>query len=162
MKQVFEQVLTKVKPYISAREGQLERGEIESHPIGTWVTYRQLVNGYKIEGGGVLRIDYNISTSEIIVTDNTIDIPDDSVPIDICFDQAVHIAIQRYDPNYNYDPDNELSHPRSKLVYFPIPNENDSYEYRLCYMIAFWGLTVFIDPSSGEIIHTRTLIIEDY
>ena len=79
MGQVFEQLLTKVKPYIRAREGQLVREVIVSYINRTFVTYRQRVNGYGVVGAGVLRIDYNIETNKIVVTDNTVDIPDNYV-----------------------------------------------------------------------------------
>ncbi|MCB5268307.1 MAG: hypothetical protein LHW46_09405 [Candidatus Cloacimonetes bacterium] len=162
MRQIFDRVVAKVTPFISAREGQLIRGKTSSNVNGTRVRYEQIVNGYRIEGAGFLNVAYNYETKKITVTDATVSIPSEQIPINIGINQAVQIAIQHYDPNYNYDPGNELSNPRSKLVYFAIPDEIGSHQYRLCYMIAFWGLTVFVDPSSGEIIHTRSLIIEDY
>jgi len=42
MKQVFDRVLAKVRPYISAQEGQLFRGKISSNTYGTGVDMNKL------------------------------------------------------------------------------------------------------------------------
>ena len=155
MKQVFEQVASKVMPHISASEGQLFRENIRRSIGRTSVIYRQIVNGYRLERDGVLNLAYNFATSEFVVTDNTKYITGELVPINISLDHAIQVAIQRYEHNYNYDVNNFLTHPPTQLVYCSIPNPNGSSQFRLCYKIGLSVMVVYIDPSSGEVIHTR-------
>src|SRR5690554_4241157 len=68
MRSVFDQVVSKVMPYISAREGQLKSGKVNSNMNGSGIIYWQKVNGYSIEGGGgTLRISYNLATQKLNV-----------------------------------------------------------------------------------------------
>ena len=158
----FEQILDKVLPYTYSHRGQLSRSRI-TNTFGVIETaYYQQVNGYRVEGAGKLSIAYEPGRNGFAIGNGTVDISNELVQINISLDQAIQIGIQRYDPNYNFIPDNELTHPRTKLRYFPIPNEDGIEQYRLCYMVAFWGLAIFIDPSSGNIIDTKTWIIHDY
>ncbi len=159
MAQVLAQVLIKVKPYIVAREGQLVREKIESRVNGTWVTYRQRVNGYGIDVAGVLRIGYNIPTSEIIVTDNTVDIPDESVPINITEDEAINAVLQRYDTNVDFDINHWMFRRHVKLVYAPIEYASGIVEYKLCYLVSFGGGVNYVDPTTGEVIYIRKIRI---
>jgi len=159
MKQVFVQVLSRVKPYIRAREGQLVREEIGVRFNGTWVTYRQRVNGYGIEGAGVLRIDYNIPTSEIIVTDNTVDIGSEIVQVNITEDQAINAVLQRYDTNKDFDRNHWMFRRHIKLVYAPIEYESGMVEFKLCYLVSFGGGVNYVDPTTGEVIYTRKIRI---
>ncbi len=160
MSNVFDRVFTKVNPFITAQNGHFIKGSTTWNGNISLVRYEQVVNGYKVSGAGFITISYWSNTNRVTILDCTVDLPEVSAPINITLDQAIRIAIQRYDPNYNYIPDNVLSHPRSRLVYCQIPDDEGTAIYRLCYMISFWGLTLYIDPSSGEIVHTRTLIID--
>ena len=161
MGQVFEQVLTKVKPYIRAREGQLVREAIVSYVNSTYVTYRQRVNGYGVVGAGVLRIDYNIPTSEIIVTDNTVNILNDYVIPVLTNEDVISIYTTTV-------PDDEILNmfsnrsPRFRLSYCNIYKYQfeKSPEYRLCWV---GGSTreLVIDSISGEIYVNELSVIHD-
>ena len=152
MGKVFEQVLKKVKPYIRAREGQLVREAIVSYINRTFVTYRQRVNGYGIDGAGVLNIGYNIPTNEIVVIDNTVDILDDNTIPKLIFGDAVRI----YDENI--EDDEAIKRIRTRrpfltLLYSNIYNDwvgDTRSEYRLCWV---GGLTrcIYIDAHTGEV-----------
>ena len=159
MGQVFEQVLKKVKPYIRAREGQLVREAIVSYINRTFVTYRQRVNGYGIDGAGVLNIGYNIPTNEIVVIDNTVDIGSEIVQVNITEDQAIDAVLQYYDTNEDFDRDHWMFRRHIRLAYAPIEYDHGIVDYKLCYLISHGGGQNYVDPSTGEVIYTRIVRI---
>ncbi|MDZ4121533.1 MAG: hypothetical protein U1C33_03885, partial [Candidatus Cloacimonadaceae bacterium] len=155
----FDRVVVKVMPYISAREGQLISGKTSSNINGTRVRYQQIVNGYRIEGAGFLNVAYNFDTKKITVTDATVDIAPQQVPINITEDQAIDIVLQRYKADSNFDKDHWMFRRHVRLVYAPIEHESGMVDFRLCYLISFGGGTNYVDPTTGEIVFVRKIWI---
>jgi hypothetical protein len=141
MRSVFDQVVSKVMPYISARDGQLKSGKVVSNELGSGTIYWQKVNGYSIEGGGgTLRISYNLATQKLNVNNGTVDISSDPISINLSLEQAISLVQEKVFDGAEVKPTN----PR--IAYVPIDNENGQ-AYYLCYVLTNQGYTVFVDVS---------------
>ena len=141
MRNVFDQVVSKVLPYIAAREGQLSSGRVSSNIHGTGIIYWQKVNGYSIEGGGgTLRIHYSLATRQLSVNNGTADISSDPISINLSLEQAINLVQEKVFDGAEVKPTN----PR--IAYVPIDNENGQV-YCLCYVLTNQGYTVFVDVS---------------
>jgi len=141
MRSVFDQVVSKVMPYISAREGQLKSGKVVSNVLGTRVIYWQKVNGFSIEGGGgSLRIHYSLATRQLSVNNGTVDISSDPISINLSLEQAIRLVQEKVFDGAEVKPTN----PR--IAYVPIDNENGQ-AYYLCHILTNQGYTVFVDVS---------------
>jgi len=141
MRSVFDQVVSKVMPYISARDGQLKSGKVVSNELGSRTIYWQKVNGYSIEGGGgTLRISYNLATQKLNVNNGTVDISSDPVSINLSLEQAISLVQEKVFDGAEVKPTN----PR--IAYVPIDNENGQ-AYYLCHILTNQGYTVFVDVS---------------
>jgi len=141
MRSVFDQVVSKVMPYISAREGQLKSGKVVSNVLGTRVIYWQKVNGFSIEGGGgSLRIHYSLATRQLSVNNGTVDISSDPISINLSLEQAIRLVQEKVFDGAEVKPTN----PR--IAYVPIDNENGQ-AYYLCYVLNNQGYTFFVDVS---------------
>jgi len=141
MRSVFDQVVSKVMPYISAREGQLKSGKVVSNVLGTRVIYWQKVNGFSIEGGGgSLRIHYSLATRQLSVNNGTVDISSDPISINLSLEQAIRLVQEKVFDGAEVKPTN----PR--IAYVPIDNENGQ-AYYLCYVLNNRGYTFFVDVS---------------
>jgi hypothetical protein len=131
MKQIFEQVKAKIMPYVKAEEGQLFAESVYTNIVTTGITYNQKINGYPIYRAGRLNIRYNFSTSEFVITDNTIEISSEYVPINITEDEAINIVLKHYG-----DKTRIFENKRRYLAYHRIKTNTGSYEYRVCYIIS--------------------------
>ncbi len=141
MRSVFDQVVSKVMPNISARDGQLKSGKVVSNELGSRTIYWQKVNGYSIEGGGgTLRISYNLATQKLNVNNGTVDISSDPVSINLSLEQAISLVQEKVFDGAEVKPTN----PR--IAYVPIDNENGQ-AYYLCHILTNQGYTVFVDVS---------------
>jgi hypothetical protein len=141
MRSVFDHVVSKVMPYISAREGQLSCSKVRSNINGSGVIYWQNVNGYSIEGGGgSLRIHYSLATYQLSVNNGTVDISSDPVSINLTLEQAISLVQEKVFDGAEVKPTN----PR--IAYVPIDNENGQ-AYYLCHILTNQGYTVFVDVS---------------
>ena len=141
MRQAFDMVVSKLMPYIPAREGQLYGGKVVSNVLGTRVIYRQKINGFSIEGGGgALKMQYRLATHQLNVTNSTVDISSDPVPINLSLEQAISLVQEKVFDGAEVKPTN----PR--IAYVPIDDENRQ-AYYLCYILTSRGYTVFVDVS---------------
>ena len=151
MKQVFEQVRAKVMPYVKAEEGQLFAEKVTTDITVTRVIYNQKINGYPVYRSGRLVIDYNFSTSEFIITDNTREISAEYVPINITEDEAIEIVKKHYGETSNSIFVIRTLQP--PLAYSPI-NEKANFNYfKLCYLVKYNDILHHIDPTTGNIIY---------
>jgi hypothetical protein len=142
MKQVFDRVLAKVKPYISAQEGQLFKGKTLSNIIGSRVSYEQIVNGYRIEGGfGYLKMSYNFTTCKLSIVDDTADISSDIIPINITLKQAVKLS---QDEVYNGADVIPCNH----RIAYTLGDNDGGKEFYLCYVLNFEDYTINVDVSN--------------
>lgn len=134
MRQVFEQVVSKVLPYIPASEGQLFIGNIMSNQWSTGVRYLQKVNGYNIENAGLLTVSYSNTLKTIAIMDNTVEVASFVVPT-VSSERAMHL----YHSCISQDDVSPLSKipPTIKLVYFNINlySKNSNPDFRLCWVI---------------------------
>lgn len=145
MSQVFDRVFDKVKPYISAQEGQLFKGKTSSNTYITRVRYQQIVNGYRIEGGfGFLKMSYNPTICKLSIVDDTADISSEIIPINITMEQAIELAQNEVLNGADAKPYN----PR--IAYTLGDNKNDN-QFYLCYVLVIRGYTVCIDVSNSTI-----------
>ena len=141
MRNVFDQVVSKVMPYISAKEGQLSCSKVRSNINGSGIIYWQNVNGYSIEGGGgSLRIHYSLATHQLSVNNGTVDISSDPISINLSLEQAISLVQEKVFDGAELKPTN----PR--IAYVPIDNENGQ-AYYLCHILTNQGYTVFVDVS---------------
>jgi hypothetical protein len=141
MRSVFDQVVSKVMPYISARDGQLKSGKVNSNMNGSGIIYWQKVNGYSIEGGGgSLRIHYSLATRQLSVNNGTVDISSDPISINLSLEQAISLVQDKVFDGTEVKPTN----PR--IAYVPIDND-DGQAYYLCYVLVNQGYTVLVDVS---------------
>jgi len=154
MKQIFEQVKAKIMPYVKAEEGQLFAEKVEAGRTFTGIIYNQKINGYPVYRSGRLVIDYNFSTSEFIITDNTREIPSEYVPINITEDEAIEIVLKHYGDEGKFDIYNKIFRMRFiGLQYESIPLGSGEKKYKLCYLMSHGGYLNFIDPSSGKVVY---------
>lgn len=141
MRSVFDQIVSKVMPYISAREEQLKSGKVRSNMNGSGVIYWQKVNGFSIEGGGgSLRIHYNLATHQLNINNGTADISSDPISINLSLEQALQIA---QDEVFN-GADAKPYNPR---IAYTLGESNGGNEFYLCYILNFWDYTVCVDVS---------------
>jgi len=141
MKSIFERIFTKVTPYISARPEQLFRGKISSDIVITSVIYRQIINGFKIDGGvWSLRIYYNSATKELVVNDATANINSEVIPINVSVEQALQIVQKEILKRDNVKPG------YSSIAYSEGDKENAG-KYYLCHILSFRDCVVYIDVS---------------
>lgn len=145
MRNVFDQVVSKVMPYISAKEGQLSCSKVRSNINGSGIIYWQNVNGYSIEGGGgSLRIHYSLATHQLSVNNGTVDISSDPISINLSLEQAISLVQDKVFDGAEVKPTN----PR--IAYVPIDNENGQVYY-MCYVVTHQGYTVYVDVSESII-----------
>jgi len=142
MKQVFDRVLAIVKPYISAQEEQLFRGKVVCNANSSGVFYRQLVNGYRIEGGfGSLKMSYNLTTCKLSIVNATADISSDIIPINVTLKQAVKLS---QDEVYNGADVIPFNH----RIAYTLGDNNGGQTFYLCYILNFADYTVNVDVSN--------------
>ena len=163
MRQVFEQVRTKIMPYVRAEEGQLFAEKVITDITMTRIMYYQKINGYPVYRAGRLVIDYNFSTSEFVITDNTREISSEYVPINITEDEAINIVLKHYGDEGKFDINNSVFRGMifGGLEYDPILLDSGEKKDRLCYIIFHGGYTNYVDPSSGKIIHKEGIVIRN-
>jgi hypothetical protein len=156
--QIYDQVLEKLMPFISAREGQLFPSGIEiiGHVVSKkWV---QKVNGYSVYPGGLIRIAYNPETHEFVITDGTVDIPNEPVPINISMEDAKQLMISEYKKSDRYDA-RWLKVPKEPTIkYLRLSSEGDPLPYRLYWSMAFFLDCYFIDVKTLEINHRDAVV----
>ncbi len=161
MSQVFDRVFDKVKPYISAQEGQLFKGKTSSNTYITRVRYQQIVNGYPVFGAGSLKISYNYQVKQLSINNSTVCIPDDYIMPILTNEDAIKIYA-------NAVPEDELLNlfsnrsPKFELGYCNI-NEyklDIDPEYRLCW-VGGSERKLVIDAVSGEIYVNEMAVVLD-
>jgi len=151
MRNVFDQVVSKVLPYISAREGQLIRRQLSKNIFGISVSYYQDVNGYPVFGAGSLKISYISQVKLFSIANSTVPILDDYVSPVLTNEDAIRIYAKTV-------PDDELLNlfsnrsPKFSLSYCNIHEYKFDIEpvYRLCW-VGGSGRKLVIDSVSGEI-----------
>ena len=154
MRQVFEQVRTKIMPYVRAEEGQLFAEKVITDITMTRIMYYQKINGYPVYRAGRLVIDYNFSTSEFVITDNTIEKSSEYVPINITEDEAINIVWEQYGYLNKHNKNDWFSSgTRSRLLYAPVKNESGMTEFILCYVISTEIGLYHVHPITGKIIY---------
>jgi hypothetical protein len=158
---VFEQILNKVLPYTYAKREQLTKSRITNNLGITQTDYYQQVNGYRVEGAGRLTINYETGRNAFAIGNGTVELPEEG-RVNITLNQAIEIAKEVYNPDYKLDKSIEFSEPKTELLYTNDPQNVTDISYRLNYKISFWGLAIYIDPSTGNLAYTRSFLIKDF
>ena len=135
-------------PYIKAEEGQLFIERIYTNPITTTIIYNQRINGYYVYRSGRLVIEYNFSTSEFIITDNTREISSEYVPINITEDEAIEIVLKHYGAKEKVI----RTHQYAGLSYYTVNTETGLRDYRLCYRVYYGDYCNYVSPVTGKIL----------
>ncbi len=151
MRQVFDQVVSKVMPYISAREGQLQSKHISNNMFGIRTSYEQVEHSYSVFGAGILKVVYSYQTGKLTINDSTVHLPHEFVAPTLTIDDAINI----YSDIVPYDELKTLFSDRKPTfgLYYSNINEykiNVRAEYHLCW-VGGSARKLVIDSSSGEI-----------
>ncbi len=153
MRQVFEVVLNKIIPYLSAKENQLIRDRIEISPVSANTKYTQIINGYHIiTGGNTLSITYLPNKDIFIITDSSSNISTDSVPILVSKDEAKIKLIDAYERSEFYNIDLALHMKGPDIGYATFLINGKICAYRLYWYMTFWNHAFYIDVETSEII----------
>ena len=100
-RQACEQVLEKILPYSVAKPGQLSMNRISSHRGKTSTDYYQLLNGYRAESAGYIMLTYDSGPKHFIISDNTVELPEEDTNAIITPGEAEQIALRdKNDENY--------------------------------------------------------------
>jgi hypothetical protein len=151
----IDQVLLRMAPFISAREGQLFPLKIESSQYSVAKKWEQRVNGYSVYPGGFIRIAYIPETQKFHINDSTADIPNTPIPINISKEDAQEIMFNVYKQSEFYDNRITRSYREPSIGYIRIPTSKDPLQYRLCWSLGFFSDWYCIDVETLEIYHDK-------
>jgi len=140
---VFEQILDKVLPYTFAKREHLSRSKISKQTGYIRAVYFQQINGYRVEGAGKLTIVYEVGRNGFRISNGSVELPE-NITINISLEQAVKIAQDNKLIGDNDKPNN----PRIAYVKGDDKNGN---RYYLCYVLSFYGYSIYIDVSNSVI-----------
>ena len=150
-RQVCTNIINKLLPYIEARNEQLVPGKInvDSNQIGT--RYYQIVNGYKIDGGGYLNIYYLYDQERFGILNVTADIKQLTSKVNFSEVDPVSIYYEHVEVGED-DKSIDFFRPKFKLRYCNIfQYEFDKpFEYRLCWTGGS-SRRLVIDAETGEV-----------
>ncbi|MFA7543931.1 MAG: hypothetical protein WCY84_06100, partial [Candidatus Cloacimonadaceae bacterium] len=155
---VLDQILQRITPFISAREGQLIPSVIEDSRYTVSKKWVQKINGYSVHPGGIIRIAYNIDTQEFIISDGTVDIPDTPVPMNISKEDAKQIMIAEYKKSEYYNNREWGISKEPSIAYINVSTSREPLQYRLCWSMHFFQVSFSIDVETLEI-HQRMSIM---
>ena len=161
MKQVFNQLVSRILQYISAREEELFMGKVVSNDLRTNVRFTQKVNGYDIEHGGYLNISYIKNLKRFTVIDNTVYIRTRFVVPTVSIDKARQIY---HELVLQDETIQSTSIPPSiRLIYYDINHYNNELDpdYRLCWVIGGDKLVVLDAVSEAIYINRGPSMIHD-
>ena len=161
MKQVFNQLVSRILQYISAREEELFMGKVVSNDLRTNVRFTQKVNGYDIEHGGYLNISYIKNLKRFTVIDNTVYIRTRFVVPTVSKDKARQIY---HELVLQDETIQSTSIPPSiRLIYYDINHYNNELnpDYRLCWVIGGDKLVVLDAVSEAIYINRGPSMIHD-
>jgi len=155
---VFDDVLNKLLPFISAPKNQLEKYELRSSSGTTRIRYYQTVNGYSIEGLGFINIAYDKNRDLFTIMNVTVNVQQTTVTNIISEEAAFKIARTAFEQT---EYCNELTPTwRSKTViqYKSRQVNGKAQPYRLCWRVTFPGLSYYIDAETSEWFHEGYVI----
>ncbi len=157
MNHVYGQVFAKIRPYISAREGQLSEQKITQSNMKEWI---QKVNGYSIHPGGSLRIRYNLPTKEFVIIDNTVDIPNEPIPINISKEEAKQRILSEYYRSEEYKNEAwSVANYNPVIRYFSFQVDGKDMPYQLCWKMGFQFAVYYINVETCELYHHPAKVI---
>ncbi|MCK9308777.1 MAG: hypothetical protein PHH43_01300 [Candidatus Cloacimonetes bacterium] len=146
-RQACSTVITKLLPYIGAKENQLSQGYISKDYYSLGTRYTQRVNGYQIASGGYLNISYDFVRNRIFILNVTVDVPQRPVTINLSLEQAIEIVINTHRIRYH---ETEKALEPYEEIDIKYSNVGSSV-YRLMYLITLEDVTYYVDACSGEI-----------
>ncbi|MDD2332516.1 MAG: hypothetical protein PHI68_07690, partial [Candidatus Cloacimonetes bacterium] len=147
----LNQVLQRISPFTLSREGQLIPMEMEITQTGLSQMWVQKVNGYSIHPGGYIQMTYHSPTDKFMITDATVDISNEPVPINISKEEAKQIIINEYKKSAYYNGRVRGSSQEPSIAYNRISTSKDPLQYRLYWSMMFHQVSFSIDVKTLEI-----------
>jgi len=160
IRKAFDSVITTILPFIRAPREQLSLTAIYKRDIGFTTDYIQLINGYKLQGVGFIRITMNQKLRKFKLTDSTVIAKANQVNDVITPDKAKRIALEDYISGAPYPKaypvDTIAPMPGYGLVY----SNRYTEEFTLVYIITLnnSSYSYYIDAGTGEIIYREPQI----
>ena len=160
LRQAFEGVITTILPYIHAPLEQLSSCPIYMRDSEITTDYIQLVNGYRIQSAGFIRITINTSKMWFILSDSTISVTKDHIKCIISADKAKSIALKDYISGEPYPEAHHVDVIEAFHKYSLVYSNRYTSEYTLVYIVSMnnYSYTYYIDAQSGEIIYREPTI----
>jgi hypothetical protein len=93
-RQACDRIIDRLLPYTLATRSQLTTSRISKGNGRIETEYYQTVNGYKVEGGGLLLIAYDVGRSRFSISNGTVELPDEPLGIIISEYEAELIALK--------------------------------------------------------------------
>jgi len=161
MKQVFEAILRKIMPYLSANESQLSKTSIESGPYQIHLSYIQFVNGYSVSGGGRLGISYHPDLDQFTITNSTVDISETPIPLNVSSENAIRLLTNEYEKSEYYDEDVARHKQGPSIRYESMIVDGQAQPFRLYWSMYFLDHQYSIDVETGKIHYQRIKTFHD-
>jgi hypothetical protein len=143
--QISEEILLRVKPVIQVQGDLVFAKLIRTHGL-LRVLFQQIVNGYRVERGVYVRIDYFTGRRYFDLFDDTCEF-DTTVEAVISREEALSIWRERM-RRYNLGTPDE-SEPQADLAYYLLENGSGK-EILLSWMISGSSSALLIEASSGK------------
>ena len=143
IRNIMNEILSRILPFTSAKRDHLQPIRLGIRPNTIQTAYIQNVNGYPIIGGGIISISYYHKNQEYLIGNSTFCEPDSPPTINITKAEAIAIALSRF-PEYKL-MDRAPDHKR--LGYYPI----NQIEIVLCYGIPLEKYNVYVDAKTGAV-----------
>jgi len=155
VRQAFERIVDKILPYTYATKNQLTATAISNNNMFARTDFVQIINGYRIESGGLIGMSYNKDNRIFHIGNSAVDIPQVPIGRVISEEEAIEHVKNYYVENLNY-PDTIKINPYNPRIAYAKGKDN---VYHLCYILGvpdpnpekFADYTVLVDVITGEI-----------
>ncbi len=161
MQLIFTQLVSIISPYLAASKEDLQYELLLFNERRSTARYRQIINGYEINGSGWLSISYMIELNKILVTDSTVPIRTDSISPSVKRERALKI----YQDSIAGEED-KLSLPVTPVVslkYYDVNQHTKdlSPNYRLCWIISGYRFIVLDAVSETVYINRPSYVVHN-
>ncbi len=149
-RQVCNKIISKLLPYIGAKENQLDAGKISISSTSTRTRYQQRVNGYPIEGNGYLNIFYDFDRNRFTILNVTVDIA--SIPLSrtVTQEDAFKIARTAFEQTELCNDSTPPWRSKSVILYKSRIMNGEEQPYRLYWRITFPNVSYYVDAETSE------------
>ncbi len=161
-RQVCNQIVDRILPYLQIPEEQLSLESIGGDDRVLRAQYRQRVNGYEIEGAGILRIAYYYSSEQTHILNVLVHIDPTPVIPRITEEEARRIGQNEYKDSQFYTQHTANYQGRAFILYCKNPQSLKENDYNLYWRVGFPGISYYIHSVTGNIDFYNTLVLKDY